>query len=123
MGSIVIAKCSCGLEDEILIGGGMYSFQHTAFFPYYCERCDHVIQENALDLPASCPDCDSDGLLIYMSSCLTAGDGDRTIESWNIGDKNGPAIAKGRLELDNGHYLCPRCKTMSLTFQFGGCFD
>lgn len=46
MGSKVKAVCKCGVNNDILIGGGMSTFQHTEYFPCLCEDCKDVVQVN-----------------------------------------------------------------------------
>jgi hypothetical protein len=46
MGSEVIAKCRCGFDTRISIGGGMRNFMTTCYFPCLCEGCHNIVQVN-----------------------------------------------------------------------------
>src|SRR5712691_7203517 len=59
MGSSVMAKCHCGVDAHILIGGGWANHGTTCFFPCQCEGCQNVVQVNLLAQEIRCPKCGS----------------------------------------------------------------
>lgn len=111
MGSKVRAICDCGVNKEILIGGGMSTFKYISYFPCLCINCNDVVEVNLLQKNFYCPDCNSDNVIPYDADRLKGIEGDRVIISWNI------KVALGReLKLTNGRYKCPKCKKMNLRF-------
>jgi Zn finger protein HypA/HybF involved in hydrogenase expression len=114
MGSGVIANCKCGLEAEILIGGGMHNFTTTCYFPCLCERCHSVVQVNLLANTNQCPACNSPDTIPFDDPQLSKTAGRHVVAQWNV-----PELGK-ELTLTDGYYKCPRCRKMTLRFSPGG---
>jgi Zn finger protein HypA/HybF involved in hydrogenase expression len=115
MGSQVTARCECGLESDILIGGGMFSFETTCYFPCLCEQCHAVVQVNLLDKQLQCPQCEGAKVVPYDDPTLLEHAGSRSVGSWNVKEQLGR-----ELKLTDGRYRCPRCGRMTLQFAEGG---
>lgn len=119
MGSQVTAKCQCGVDASILVGGGMFDFMTTCYFPCLCERCRAVVQVNLLAKRKRCPQCKSTKVIPYDDPILSDGSGMRAVASWNMEDQLGR-----KLNLTDGNYRCPQCGQMTLHFADGGlCWD
>lgn len=133
MGTKVKAVCTCGLDTEILIGGGMYSFQHTEYFPCLCSDCKKVVQVNLkehmndfgkLEKPYSveklknfkpefiplnkrkftCSICEGQNVIPYNDTSLMYVEGEVVVaQSFDN-------------VLKNGLYKCPVCNNMTLKF-------
>jgi len=122
MGSAVVAKCDCGIEDTILIGGGMMNFKTTCFFPCLCENCHGIVQVNLLSKTMKCPECGARGPIPYDDPQLSDSPGLRNVAEWNMGNMEDRLGRK--LVLTDGKYRCPKCGNMSLSFSRGGlCWD
>ena len=115
MGSIVKATCSCGLDQEVTVGAGMINFKTKCYFPCYCEHCEGLIEADIMSSTTTCPDCNSEGLIPYTEPNLSSANGSCRVTSWRLRGQE--------LQLDDGHYLCPSCKTMSLRFSLAANFD
>ena len=115
MGSIVKAKCSCGLDQEIMVGAGMMNFKTKCYFPCYCKHCAEVIEADIMSNPNTCPNCESEELLLFTEPNLSSSNGSYRVTSWRFRDQE--------LQLDDSHYKCPSCKTMSLKFSLTANFD
>jgi Zn finger protein HypA/HybF involved in hydrogenase expression len=118
MGSVVTATCRCGLELEVLIGGGMKNFTMICYFPCLCEACHSLAQVNLLAETEECPKCKSKSITPYDDPRLSASPGKRTVAEWNMQERIGR-----RLVLTDGKYRCPACQEMSLEFRERGCWD
>jgi hypothetical protein len=119
MGSQVIAKCSCGLETEIMIGGGMENFMTTCYFPCLCENCHNVIQVNLLAKRRRCPRCKKSNPIPYDDPRLSKTPGKNFVAEWNMQDNLGRVLV-----LTDGKFKCPKCGKMSLEFTDSGlCWD
>lgn len=119
MGSQVIAKCKCGLETEILIGGGMFNFKTTCLFPCMCESCHGVVEANLLENPVRCPNCNAVNPISYDDPSLSLVSGKNVVASWNMREQLGRELI-----LTDGKYKCPSCGKMTLSFVNSGlCFD
>ncbi len=112
MGSQVIARCSCGLEKSILIGGGRTSFMTTCLFPCLCEGCHRIVRVNLLDKPMSCPECHAPDPIPYDDPRLSESPGSHHVVKLNKKDQLGRELV-----LTNGKYRCPKCEKMSLVFR------
>ena len=115
MGSEVIAKCKCGLEARILIGGGMVDFDSTSYFPYLCENCHSVVQVNFRAKRKQCPKCKKSKVIPYNDSNLIGRRGKKTLAEWKIEETLGRDLA-----LTDGYYKCPQCGQMTLRFYDSG---
>ena len=110
MGSQVKAICKCGLNKEILIGGGRLNYLSVDFYPFVCLECQDVVEANLLEETPICPDCLSTDLISYKSQELIGAKGKVKIVKW------------GDNYLTNGTYKCPNCKQLTLQFHNGGIF-
>ena len=104
MSSIHKARCHCGFNTEVTVGGLMNSFKTRAYFPYYCEPCGMVSANIALQVPI-CPKCGSSEINQYGKPPVSIPSDSRanTLCAWNYA-----ANAEGN--------LCPSCKQMTLVF-------
>lgn len=120
MGSAVTARCQCGVETDILIGGGMDNFMTTCYFPCLCESCQNVVQVNLLAKPIKCPECGAHDPIPYDDLQLLGTPGNREVAGWNVKEKLGRELV-----LTDGKYKCPKCGQMSLEFSndLGLCWD
>lgn len=119
MGSQVIAKCQCGLETYIMIGGGEADFGTICYFPCFCEHCNNVVQVNLRAKQRRCPKCKSSKVIPYDDPRLSESTGTNTVASWNMEMQLGK-----ELELTDGNYKCPKCGQMTLRFTDSGlCWD
>ena len=105
MGTQVKAICQCGLEKDILIGGGKLNHKTTSYFPCYCRDCKDVVQGNLKQLFKRCPNHKSHRISSYTKRELIGIEGKGTI------------VEQGKHKLTNGTYKCPRCEQMTLHFQ------
>lgn len=117
MGSKVKAKCECGVEASILIGGGMGNFMTTCFFPCLCESCHNIVQVNLLAKPMCCSKCQASNPIPYDDPRLCESPGNNIITDWNMHEQLGR-----KLVLTDGKYRCPKCGKMSLEFVDGGLY-
>lgn len=121
MGSQVLAKCQCGVDASIRIGGGMDDFDTVCYFPCLCERCRAVVQVNLLAKPERCPKCKSTKVIPYDDPSLTEPEGrvDRStlgLFSGAVGEWNAQEQLGRKLCLPEEHYRCPQCSQMTLRF-------
>ena len=115
MGSQVTATCRCGLEVNVLIGGGMANFTTTCYFPCLCEACHNIVQVNLLAKTKQCPKCKSPALISYDDPRLSESPGTRVVADWNVQEQLGRYLM-----LTDGNYMCPKCNKMSLRFRDSG---
>jgi Zn finger protein HypA/HybF involved in hydrogenase expression len=108
MGSSVIAICPCGVDEQILIGGGMMNHETTCLFPCSCEKCHSLVETNILAKRPRCPKCGASNPIPYSDPRLVGDEGRGKVECW------------GELTLTDGTYKCPKCKKMTLRFEPGG---
>lgn len=119
MGYIVKATCRCRFEQTIKIGGGMRDFRENCTFPCFCNHCATLVVVNLMANNINCPLCNNDSLVSYMHSTVASVDGDRNIVSCKLfKDESFEEVT-----LDNGNYICPQCKSVSLRFSQVGMFD
>jgi len=119
MGLMVIAKCECGLETDLVIGGGSIKSVETCYFPCLCENCQNIVMVNLLADEPRCPECNAPDPIPYDDPGLSDFPGDDVIASWNMEDRLGRDLI-----LTNGKYKCPSCGNMSLEFiEYGLCWD
>lgn len=115
MGSEVIAKCECGVEEPILIGCGCTKPQSTCYFPCLCKNCHQVVIGNLLSKRPKCPDCKSTRLIPYHDPCLIGVPGTKQVVGWKTFFE-----PIQEFELTDGKYLCPKCGNMTLEFSESG---
>jgi DNA-directed RNA polymerase subunit RPC12/RpoP len=111
MGSQIVAKCECGVEVSILIGGGMMNFHTTCFFPCLCESCHSIVQVNLLAKAIRCPECRAPNPIPYDDPRLQGAPGKHNVAEWNMKSQLGR-----KLVLTDGRYRCSKCGKMSLQF-------
>jgi Zn finger protein HypA/HybF involved in hydrogenase expression len=116
MGSQVIAKCDCGVEESILIGGGMFT-ETLCYFPCLCESCHRIVEVNLLDRPVSCPACHAPDPIPYDDPRLLGAAGRHMVADWYMKAELGRELV-----LTDGKYRCPKCGKMSLEFSEGGLY-
>jgi len=109
MGSQVIARCECGIETKILIGGGMINFKTTCAFPCLCDRCRNIVESNLLAKTPQCPECGTANPIPYDDPRVVGSPGERTFAEWNMKERLGRELI-----LTDGSYKCPRCEKMTL---------
>jgi len=114
MGSQVTARCQCGVDVSILIGGGMLSFKATCYFPCSCAGCASVVQVNLLAKPLRCPACGSKNVTPFDDPSVSGRGKGRAVTSWHLQEL-------GReLTLTDKPYRCPRCGELTLRFEESG---
>ena len=111
MGSKVKAICKCGVNRDILIGGGMRSFKYECLFPCLCENCNDVVEVNLFKGNLPCPKCSNENLIPYDDDRVIGIKGDQNIVSWDVSCKLGRILT-----LKNGSYKCPKCENLTLEF-------
>ena len=89
MGSQVVAKCECGVEASILIGGGMLNFTTTCLFPCLCESCHRIVEVNLLAKTMRCPKCQAPNPVPYDDPRLSRSPGNHRVAQWNMKDQLG----------------------------------
>lgn len=114
-GDLVSAKCECGFETTMKLGGGMANFKTTCYFPYHCKDCYSLSVLNSLNDKQSCKKCFSENVISYESDSLRAGKSNNSVFGWNINDKN--------YKLTDDLYYCPQCREMKLKFTNVGNWD
>jgi hypothetical protein len=115
MGSTVLAKCECGSEQQLLIGGGKASFGKVCLFPCLCPECKRIVGVNLLDKPASCPDCHGKEVVPYDDEELCEQRGEETVASWSLREQPERDVV-----LTDGNYYCPTCDSFRLRFENDG---
>ena len=120
MGSMVNAKCQCGVDKQVSIGGGRMSFMTTCNFPCHCGKCHNVVKVNLLESwwRRKCPECGSRRITPYDHPSLAGSPGENEVASWNMREELGR-----ELKLTDGNYKCPRCGQITLRFERIGFFD
>ena len=104
MGSQVIAKCKCGVNKSLSIGGGLLNHSSTQLFPCYCKNCRDLVGGNLKDEKQLCPECKQEGIKPYNTPEL-------------MGVKGLKKVAQSFDEiLTDGNYKCPKCELMTLQF-------
>lgn len=110
MGSQVIAKCKCGNNSTISVGGGKLNFKRINYFPCLCLNCNEIVQVNLKDENLRCPKCNKPHTSPYNSQKL-------------IGSKGITYIYRNFENiLTDGTYFCPLCNCMTLHFERGDIF-
>ena len=112
MGSSVSAKCPCGLDVEIAVGGGMRDFETTCYFPCLCDACHNIVPVNLLAKAPQCPRCKGKALIPYDDPRMSTSSGTSKVMGWNMKEKLGREVS-----LTDANYFCPKCNNMSLLFR------
>lgn len=105
MGSVLLAKCPCGYEEDgLLLGCTMSSVEWLSSMPALCEDCRIVTAVNLQDPKARCPQCA--GEVVPCS--------DPNLK--HPDDRDGPPSVF-ESDLDESHrYRCPRCGEAAMLF-------
>ena len=101
------AFCPCGVDEEILIGGGMLDFDTHCSFPCCCEKCHSLVETNVLVKQLRCPKCRSTKIIPYGDPRLNEEVGREVVESWD------------ERSLTDGTYKCRECRKLTLRFERG----
>lgn len=150
MGSIIRAKCPCGLSQKVLFGGGLGSHLVFCAFPCYCQDCHWLFEGNLFDERVRFTMCDSERYLPYdderlrivelhpeppppeykkqtLWERLTKRELELIERYWVQENAIASWNTKDRLGrvlvLTDEKYLCPHCQEFQLTFEQAGCFD
>lgn len=138
MGTKVKAICKCGINNDILIGGGMANYHDTEYFPCFCPECKDVVQsnlkKNMFDF-SKLKNCGLKGQLFLeeakkfkpefvplekrVFNCPKDNNHEVIpyIDSRVIGKIGDSVVARSFDNvLTNGNYKCPKCNEMTLKF-------
>lgn len=118
MGSMINASCECGYEKNMSLGGGMMNFNTRCNFPFYCEGCNILFEDNIFNEKIICPNCHKGDIYSYDTAKACGSVGEKTVFDWNVGNEIGR-----KLLLTDGDYICPSCHKFSLRFEDVGCWD
>ncbi|MDP6495537.1 MAG: hypothetical protein QGI09_09010 [Dehalococcoidia bacterium] len=119
MGRSVKARCECGLERSLAVGGSKQSFRTHYTFPCLCTQCRDVVSANLKEQPLACPTCGALDPIPYDSPELQGSQGESWVASCWMPD---PPFERD-MEIYGGEYKCPKCEKMTLRFAPGPCFD
>ncbi len=114
-GDIVSAKCECGFETTMKLGGGKANYKTTCSFPYHCKDCFSLSVLNAIGDKFACKKCFSENVVSYDNDSLRAGKSSNNVFGWNVNEKN--------FSLTDEMYFCPQCREMKLKFSQVGNWD
>lgn len=105
MGSILLAKCPCGYEqDDLLLGCTRSSAEWLLSMPALCESCKIVTAVNLQDPKARCPEC-AGAAVPYSDANMKRPEDQGSPPSFFEND------------LDESHrYRCPRCAEVTMVF-------
>lgn len=124
MGTILEARCECGLGVSILAGGGMSNFETVCYAPALCPSCRKIVAANYLDSDRRCPQCGGDITFYNHSSLREPGeptspgeDEGNAVFSWYLDD------GRGAFLLPDARYICPQCGKVALRFAHAGFWD
>ena len=122
MGSMLRASCDdCGLEQELLVGGGMMDFTTTAAVPAGCTTCHRLVTVNtklAAPHPCMTDGCAGSPAIIGEITGSVDHGIDRSVFDWLVDDDTGT-----RYVLGGGPHPCPVCGHSRLTFEMTGFWD
>jgi predicted RNA-binding Zn-ribbon protein involved in translation (DUF1610 family) len=118
MGSIVAARCPCGFDVRMPLGGGIRSHERLAAFPALCRACGGFQVVNAKQTPLACPGCGSADIAPYDDPSLAGEAGAKTVFAWTLAPEAGRTLA-----LTDGAYRCPKCGEPRLRFFDEGFWD
>ena len=114
-GDIVTAKCECGFETTMKLGGGKANFQSSCKFPFYCNACSSLVLLNTLSEKICCKKCNSENVTTYDNDSLRANISNNPVFGWNINNKI--------YSLTDDFYFCPQCREFKLRFTEVGNWD
>lgn len=123
MGKTVLAHCElCGfVKTKMALGASMHNFMEYSGFPYYCKECETMFVGNYKDDEQTCTS--STNIIPYNDPTMHVNKYAKLINRIFYRQKYYKEFQWGSLHLDNIHYFCPKCKTMSLKFKSTGMFD
>ena len=110
MGSIYQAKCLCGFEKNIRVGGTMSDYQTHSYFPFFCKTCG-LVEVNISSRKVRCPQSRIHRIVQYGLPPLSPKDDTDREMSWE------------RYSAGKGPHLCPNCQRHHLIFQLQVMFD
>ena len=116
MGTLAMASCPCGYEnDGLFIGGTMTSFMDQCAAPALCENCNEVVTIDLMDPDgARCPACG--GQTDRYDDPKLRGEAWRGDQSpmgdldWRLPDGRSFRLQEGI------PYHCPLCREVTMTF-------
>ena len=140
MGSMVEARCECGLHVPLGIGGGFLNFMTTCYFPCICHSCSSVVEVDVLEEAPHCPNCKASNPVPYDDPSVPHLPGQHSVACWSLehpiaglgsiqqgDDLPEPLpvypLRRDHVALDDGRYLCPQCGRTTLRFEFTGNWD
>lgn len=98
---------ACGYDEFLTLGGGMANHKTHAAWPVSCKTCEAVTTANFKQSPLTCLECKSLEVIPPTDLEWWKGDG-HVVESWGTGGEP--------LELNSGHYRCPKCGEFEMRF-------
>jgi Zn finger protein HypA/HybF involved in hydrogenase expression len=128
MGQILTAICKCGYEkNELLIGGGMFTFMEVCNVVCYCENCKEVetynairddINDTTMPLIRNEIRCEKCGNKVTMYGIFTSEDtiNDKYCYKWRFDDDH-------IYLLEMGNHYSPQCGKNTLEFIPSGNYD
>jgi Zn finger protein HypA/HybF involved in hydrogenase expression len=136
MGAIIEARCPCGFESGIKVGGGFKNFKEVCAAPALCMKCMRFVIENYYDKDSTCPEC-GEKVTFYNDPKLQAPNNEieqlrqskvpfdrlklqmlvRDVFCW------GRPEDEFQFRLPNLQYLCPKCGKLTMKFVEVGSWD
>ena len=118
MGSILKARCPCGFDVPMMLGGGMRSHEELCAFPALCGACGGFQVVNLLSRSLRCLGCGGEKIVAYDDPSLAGTPGGSDFFSWNLARELGRSP-----RLSDGTYRCPKCGQTRLRFEATGFWD
>ena len=118
MGAIISAKCKCGFQTMMHLGGGMCNHLVSSSFPNYCKRCKTLFTANMYDEHIVCGNCNSYDTVTYSHPSVV-----KILDQYKLMDWRGGHENHGKLVLYPKNNLCPCCDNFSLKFTSVGRWD
>lgn len=133
MGEVVKAKCSCGYEEEAVIGAGRFDFKEVCKFPHFCNSCNRVTSVDIFKEVYECKHCNGADVHSYESITKVVKYNflerfsDETLTKYGYHRRSQEYTSwYGRTKnhvLMRGKHYCPNCKESNLTFKITMMFD
>ena len=70
MGPLISAKCKCGYERRMALGGGMRNHLTYCAFPCYCQDCKSLYVADLFSNDTSCEECGSQNTVPYDDNSM-----------------------------------------------------
>lgn len=123
MGSIHEARCECGFQRQVTVGGGRHSFREKSMFPFYCAHCG-MVDVNVAQVPDSktktlCPTCGAADTIQYGVPPVSLHALRPNLKKFwqkQSSSKEQAALQWGSREASESGHICPACHNMTLTF-------